>query len=251
MTLRLDLRTVSRAMRIARRLTADHSPEGLSLFRELLASLMDSRQFLEVIEPWIVPVSESLATGNVFTFCQKLPAIVRTFGASGYRTEAVRVMATGAGLVPALTSELIEATGLVFSHPSSKAVPARVAAAAEELSSVGLDLLEAGSPEGITLIGAAHRVAPGVAFPIKEIRERIHDLQGRRPMSWQIADAQAVTDAAYDLHFSGRLDPAARVATLVPSGLPGTATDQLSNQLKPSPTPDPTPPSLATPHISE
>src|SRR5258708_7642273 len=142
MTLRLDLRTVSRAMRIARRLTADHSPEGLSLFRELLASLMDSRQFLEVIEPWIVPVSESLATGNVFTFCQKLPAIVRTFGASGYRTEAVRVMATGAGLVPALTSELIEATRLFFSHPSSKSFPPTAPPAPNHPTPLGLYLLQ-------------------------------------------------------------------------------------------------------------
>ena len=237
MALRLDLRTVGRAMRVARRLTADSSPEGLSLFRELLATLGESREFFEVLA-WIVPKSQSLAVENIAVLSRRLPAIVRTFGASGYSTEAVRIMATGAGLAPGLSAEFTEAVGLAFSRPSAKPSPAMAAVAAAELSSVGFDLLEAGSPEGITLMGAAHRVDPSVKLPIEGIRRHLNNLQDRRPVSLQIEDAQAVTNVAYDLHFSGRSEPAVRVGTVIPSILQGWEADRLFKQLEASAVPE-------------
>ena len=50
MSLRLDLRTLTLALRVARRLASGgRNQEGLSLLRELLASLVNSKQFLDVI----------------------------------------------------------------------------------------------------------------------------------------------------------------------------------------------------------
>ena len=233
MSLRLDLRALTLALRVARRLASDdQSPEGLSLIRELLASLVNSKQLLDVIKLWIELGSPSLVPGNIVELCQRLPRITKTLAISGYATEAVRVMATAAGLVPGLSGELVEAAGLAFSHPSSKAEPERVLVAATELTDVGMNLLTAGNSEGIILMGAAHRVAPSHRLPIEEIRANVHNLHGRRPVTLQLSDTQVLTNAAYDLHFSGRSESAVRVGTMVPSLLPEAASHQLFMRLE-------------------
>ena len=126
-------------------------------------------------------------------------------------------MATAAGFVPALGSKLVETADLSFSQPFSQTDREGLVSAATELSDVGMNLLVEGNSEGIILMGAAHRVAPDLPFPIQEIRNQARHLHARHSVSLQLADTQALTNAAYDLRFSGRLESAARLGATVPS----------------------------------
>jgi hypothetical protein len=234
MSLRLDLRTLSLALRVARRLASgDQRQEGLALLRELLASLVDSKQFLDAIPLLVFPESPSLVTESILALSQKLPGIARTLAASGYATEAVRVMATGAGLAPALQSQLVE-TGHAVSEPSSRAALVTVGAAARELTGIGMDILKAGKPEGIILLGAAHRVSPDVELPIQYIRANIRNLPQREKVRIGAKDAQLLTNAAYDLRYSGRVEPAVRVGTGIPAMLSESTSRQLFKRLEPA-----------------
>ena len=105
-------------------------------------------------------------------------------------------------------------------------------AAATELADIGMDILKSGYLEGITLMGAAHRVAPVVRFPVADIAAEIHVIPFRQPARLYPDDAQKLTEAAYDLHFSRRKESAARVGVLVPSMLGGLAAEKLFDGLE-------------------
>jgi len=229
----LDLRTLTLALRIARRLTvSSNSAEGLSLLRELLASLVNSNQILAVIQAWIGSGSRALPPDNITMYCKKLPIIIETFAASGHAIEAVRVMATGVGLDPAMGSQLVEAARYAFTDSITKTISEECFAASRELTSIGMGILEAGNPEGIILMGAAHSVAPQYEMPVEEIEANLDHLQARQPASLGLREGQTLTKAAYDLHFSGRQEPAVRVGTLVPAMLSGASADQLFTRLE-------------------
>src|ERR1700686_2170109 len=122
MFLPLDFKTQTRALQIARRLaTTGNGSEGLSLIRELLAGLVNSNQILEVIEAWIAAGTRASPTSSeIIALCKKLPDIIEAFAASGYAAEAVRVMATGVGLDPAMSRPLIKAVSNAFGLTKGK-----------------------------------------------------------------------------------------------------------------------------------
>jgi hypothetical protein len=229
MFLPLDFRTQTRALQIARRLAAaGNSLEGLSLIRELLAGLVNSNQILEVIEAWIAAGTRASPTSSdIVALSRKLPAIVEAFAASGYAAEAVRVMATGVGLDPAMSGPLIKAVSNAFGPTKPRIVSAASRAAARELTSVGMDVLKAGNPEGIILMGAAQTVGPELKMPVDDIFANLDNLPSRQPVFLDLAEAQTLTKAAYDLHFSGRQEPAVRVGTMVPAMISNAAAAQL------------------------
>jgi hypothetical protein len=215
-----DFSTLSPALRVAHRLaTVGKHPEGLSLLRELLAGLVDSKQFIEIMQVWMVPGSGSPGLMGHF---HQLPAIIENFAASGYATEAVRVLTTCIALDPGLSNQLLNTSRLgLFRSLSRSATDKRSSvASATRLADIGMNILRFGNPGGITLMGVAHRVAPDVAFPISEIAAHLDNLPRRQPVFLEIPEAQALTEAAYDFHFSGLQEPAVRVGTLIPSMLP-------------------------------
>ena len=63
-------------------------------------------------------------------------------------------------------------------------------AAAMELADIGMDILKSGYPEGITLMGAAHRVAPVVRFPVADIAAEVEVIPFRQPVRLHADDAQ-------------------------------------------------------------
>src|SRR5271169_3076919 len=120
MSLRLDLKILTQALGLAQQLaTGGHSLEASSLLRELLASLVGSPQFRNLLHTWIAPASLSVAAAatSFAGICKGLPAITGTLAASGFAGEAVRVMATGVGVAPELGSKLFEAAGIGLATP--------------------------------------------------------------------------------------------------------------------------------------
>jgi hypothetical protein len=221
------------AMDVARRLTiAGSSAEGVSLLRELLVGLVDSKQILSNIEAWFGPRSRSRASGLMRGYSSQLPGIIRTIAASGHGPEAVRVMASAISLDPALRSALIDAVGGAFSQAGPKAGLRSATSAAKALTGIGIKVLEAGETEGITMIGAAHRIAPDLDFPIEEITANLGRIALQHPGQIGLDDARVVTRAAYNLHYNGLQDAAARLGTLVPALLPNLSTDPLFDRLE-------------------
>lgn len=228
----LDFKTLAFALRIARRLIASgKGPEGLALLRELLAGMANSNQIPGVIEAWTATGFRFAPSASIIGLGKRLPAIVKTFADSGYAAEAVRVMATGVALDPTLGGQLVEAAGNAFARTRPETRSEFSIDAARQLVSVGSGILEAGNPEGIVLMGAAHRVARGVEMPIEEIVVSLEGLPNRQPASLELAEAQELTKAAYDLHFSGRQDPAVRVGALVPAMVSAPAAEHLFDRL--------------------
>jgi hypothetical protein len=233
MSLPLDIRIMTVAMDVARRLTiAGNSPEGFPLLRELLVGLVNSKQILSNIEAWFGPLSQSRASGLMRGYSSQLPGIIKTFAASGHGAEAVRVMTAAVALDPAMRNVLVNAVGGAFSRARPGADLRPAVNAAKTLSGIGIKVLEAGETEGITMIGAAHRVAPNLAFPIEEIIANLGRIALRQPGLLGLGDAQAVTRAAYNLHYSGLEDAAARIGTLVPALLPNLSTGPLFDRLE-------------------
>jgi hypothetical protein len=231
--LRLDYRTLRLALRIVQRLTAGgDSVEGLSLLRELLAGLVNSNQLLEDIEGWTASALRVLPPSNIAAYSRSLPNIVKTFAASGHANEAVRVMATGAGLDPALSGQLAQAARQAFVRTAPGEVSEDPVAAARELTDIGRRVLEAGNPEGIVLMGAAHNVAPQYGFPVDDIEANIGRLQERQRAAFDAGEAQALTKAAYDLWYSGRRESAVRLGAVVPSMLPGPSAERWFGHLE-------------------
>jgi hypothetical protein len=87
-------------------------------------------------------------------------------------------------------------------------------------------VLEAGNPEGITLLGVAHNVAPQYEFPIDDIKTNLPQLHERLRVAFDAGEAQALTGAAYELWYSGRREPAVRLGAMVPSMLPRASAEQ-------------------------
>ena len=230
----LDESTQIRALDIAHQLAVGGAKrEGLSLCRELLVGLIDSKNFRSVAEDWFeLREKPSSAFDDIITpsYSDKLPGIIETINDSGYGGEVVRVITTCFGLDPALGRSLISRIGRPQSRSSVAAE--MTVAAATELADIGMDILKSGYLEGITLMGAAHRVAPVVRFPVADIAAEIHVIPFRQPARLYPDDAQKLTEAAYDLHFSRRKESAARVGVLVPSMLGGLAAEKLFDGLE-------------------
>ena len=233
----LDLKTLRPALGIAQRLSIEgRRPEGLSVVRELLAGLVDSKQFAEIVDAWFVPGLESPPFRNITKYSSKLTAISETLAASGYTTDAVRVMATCMGL-DATIDDHFKALLAGISRPllkpgSAKDLSEDTDAAVIELAEVGMDILKSGNPGGIALIGVAHHVAPQVRIHFSDIAASFRKLPDRQPASLQTLDAQALTEIAYDFHFRGREESAARVGTLVPALLSRPVADKFFSQLE-------------------
>jgi len=241
MYLPLDASTQTRALGIARQLAVtSNGGEGLSLGRELLVGFVNSKLFHNVFQ-WFEPENPPLGFADViYRHYGKLPDIIKTFNDSGHGIQAVRVAATCFGFSRAMGQSLIAQMGPPQS--GAKVASKDAVAAAAQLAHIGMDILKSGYPEGITLMGAAHQVAPDVALPVADIAANVHMIPYRQPVALEPADAQALTQAAYDLHFSGRKISAMRIGALVPSMLKDPAADQLFDgfQAKAKPGNEPT-----------
>ena len=238
MLLPLDFGTQSHALRVARRLaTGKYSIEGWSLLRELIAGMADEKKILALIEAWAAAAPHVISSIGVVAQTTKLPGIIETFAKSGYGSEAIRLMATGAGLHPAMTRQFLDAARPAFQPEKARIVSPSVNAAAQALVGIGMDMLQAGRPEGITLMGTAHNAVPQINLPFAAISRNLDKLQTRPPASLGLKDARALTNAAYNLHFSGRQDPAVRVGALVPAMVANLSAEHVFDRLQPLTTP--------------
>jgi hypothetical protein len=255
MVLSPDFDALKPALRIAHRLaTVGQRHEGFSLWRELLAGAVDLKSF-ELMEAWI-PRSRPPTTGfianpdelpsviadpdelpNVIANPDELPNVIETLAASGFAAEATRVMATCVELVPSMGAQFVDALRAGFSQSLSKVHSAETtsenaATAATDLARVGMEVLNSGHAGGIILLGVAHRVADRVPFRISEIEANLYKLPYWQPTPLKTEEAQALTEAAYDLHFRGRQEPAVRVGSFVPLMLSTFAADEWFNRLQ-------------------
>lgn len=245
MILRLDPSTLVVTLELARRLIDRGSaPEGLFLTRELLAGLIEPDQIARLIQAWTRPESQRRASGTVLRM-SRLPEITKAFASAGYTAEAARLVATGAGLWLPRLGELVEAGQ---GSPSGGSA-SDVTAAASDLAELGLDLLNSGQPEGITLMGVAHRAAPQVPLPYAEIAAGLGRLPIREAVRLDPLEAQDLTQAVYDLRFSGRRESAARVGALVPSVMTEPVADQWLDRLEAAAKPEAEPAFLASREI--
>lgn len=212
---------MSAALDVARRLAvAANKPEGRSLLRELFSELVRPKQLLSELEAWFGRAPRPQSSAPIGAYTSPLSKIANTFAAAGYDAQAARILATG----------IVLRAGRMWPANDDTFLTVRVAA--ERLTESGIGLLKAGRAEGVTLIGAAHRVVPGLAFPIKEIAANLGRIPRRQPASVERTDAQALTSAAHNLFLSGRHDAAARIGTLIRALLPTLSVDKLFDELE-------------------
>jgi hypothetical protein len=216
-----DVGTYNSGLNVGRRLIATGNAQAsLPLFRELFAGAAARRRtaivgLIPEIQNWIVPILPAGLSGKRSDHSQTLSKIISELASQGQDGEAVRVLVTAMRLNPAESGWLLAQAKSAFANPM---VPsdANVGATASRLMNVGLDYLKMGAADGITLMGAAHRVGD-VPLPVDQIVDSV-DFIPDSNANWLQAgkgDAQAVTDYAYDLHRVGWLKTAVGVGTMI------------------------------------